>query len=127
MLTFIIILIGLFFCHYLADYTWLSTKEMLDAKRLGTPFLPIWLHAVVHGLLMFFFMLIISTNFHLIASLTIFQIVTHFVIDVCKGRLQAWQPELIGNPANKLHWVVFGFDQFLHAIVIIIMGALLIL
>jgi len=27
------------------------------------------------------------------------------------------------SPANKWHWVVFGFDQLLHAIVIITMSA----
>ena len=29
------ILIGLFICHFLADYTHLSTAWMLNAKRLG--------------------------------------------------------------------------------------------
>lgn len=122
----ILILVGLFFCHYLADYTWLSTPEMLKAKFLGTPLLPIWLHAFMHGFLMFFFMLLISTNFHLIACLTIFQMFSHFIIDTWKGRMNGWFP-ILQNPANKLHWVVFGFDQFLHLCVLVLMYSLLII
>ncbi len=46
------ILIGLFICHFLADYTHLSTNWMLNAKRLGKPLHPILIHAMVHTLLM---------------------------------------------------------------------------
>ena len=46
-------LIILFACHWLADYTHLSTAWMLNAKRLGKPLLPIFAHALVHASLMF--------------------------------------------------------------------------
>jgi hypothetical protein len=46
------ILIGLFICHFLADYTHLSTAWMLNAKRLGTPLFPIFCHAFVHMFIM---------------------------------------------------------------------------
>jgi hypothetical protein len=29
---------------------------------------------------------------------------------------------LLQNPANKLHWILFGFDQLLHSLVIIEMS-----
>ena len=47
------VLLTLFTCHFLADYTHLSTSWMLDAKRLGKPLYPIFQHALVHAILMF--------------------------------------------------------------------------
>lgn len=120
-----IILIGLFVCHFLADYTHLSTDQMLSAKRLGKQLGPIAYHALVHALLMLAF-LIISTRIDLkLFYAIIFQFATHFIIDTLKGRMNGWFPSL-QSPANKWHWVLFGFDQLLHAIVIIVMAASLI-
>jgi len=45
-------------------------------------------------------------------------LITHFLIDVWKGRMNGWFTTL-QSPANKWHWTVFGFDQLLHALVII--------
>ena len=39
-------------CHWLADFTHLSTPYMLKAKSKGSPLLPIFSHACVHGFLM---------------------------------------------------------------------------
>lgn len=113
------ILIGLFFCHLLADYTPLSTGWMLNAKRLGKPFTPIMAHAMVHTLLMGIFLIGVGVSG--VLPLMILQFVTHFFIDVMKGRMNGWFPSL-QNPANKSHWVVFGTDQYLHALVIILMS-----
>lgn len=119
------ILIGLFVCHWLADYTHLSTAWMLNAKRLGKPLYPILCHAIVHGLLMGLFLRFCLggwfTSNDTVAYLIYFQIITHFLIDVWKGRMNGWFPAL-QSPANKWHWIVFGFDQLLHAIVIILMS-----
>lgn len=116
----IIILIGLFICHFLADYTHLSTAWMLYAKRLGKPLLPIFIHACVHGVLMFIFLLFLEFTIWLIVTLVVFQIVSHFIIDLLKGRANGWFPLLQDN-SNKWHWIIFGLDQLLHAIVIILM------
>ena len=115
------ILIGLFICHFLADYTHLSTAWMLNAKRLGKPLFPIFIHASMHTMLMSFVLgwFIGFTNDW--AYLVIFQWATHFLIDVWKGRMNGWFPSL-QSPANKWHWIVFGFDQLLHALVIIAMS-----
>ena len=116
-----LLLIILFTCHWIADYTWLSTSWMLNAKRFGTPWYPIFAHALVHGLLMAAVLyFVVGFNWTLL-QLTCFQIITHFTIDVWKGRMNGWFPAL-QSPANKLHWVIFGFDQLLHTIVIIIMA-----
>jgi len=114
------LLILLFVCHYLADYTWLSTSWMLDAKRLGITKFPIFVHAFVHASLMLLVLLFYVEDLKL-AVLFSFQLLTHFVIDVSKGQMNALFPSL-QSPANKLHWVVFGLDQLLHAIVIILMA-----
>lgn len=118
------ILVLLFICHWLADYTPLSRPFMLKAKRLGKPLFPIFIHAAMHTMLMSLVSgwFIGFTNDW--AYLVIFQWVTHFLIDVWKGRMNGWFPAL-QSPANKWHWIVFGFDQLLHAIVIIYMAEII--
>lgn len=116
------ILIGLFFCHLLGDYTPLSTEWMLNAKRVGKPLYPIFIHALVHALLM----LVLLTVMFKLAMVKLFilfgiQLITHFVIDVCKGRVGAWFP-ILQSPNNKWYWIVFGIDQYLHTLVIIAMS-----
>lgn len=115
------ILIGLFICHFLADYTHLSTAWMLDAKRAGKPLFPIFIHAAIHTILMSLVLLWFIGFTDTWAYLIIFQWVTHFLIDVWKGKMNHWFPKL-QSPANKWHWVMFGFDQLLHTIVIISMS-----
>ena len=98
-----LLLIGLFFCHFLADYTHLSTAYMLNAKRLGTPLHPIFLHAFIHASLMLVFLaLAVRLDSLLLTVLFLFQLVTHFLIDVWKGRMNGWFPSL-QSPANKWH------------------------
>lgn len=123
-LLFTEILIILNVIHWACDYTWLSTKWMLDAKRLGTPLLPIAVHASVHAV----FMAIVIKMMHPESSLCVayFQFFTHFAIDVWKGKMNVWFPSL-QNPANKWHWVIFGFDQLLHQFVIIVISYYVIL
>lgn len=114
------LLLSLFFCHFLADYTHLSTAWMLNAKRLGKPLTPILVHAWVHALLMISTLMIFGIDESLCIKLYFFQWITHFIIDVWKGRMNGWFPAL-QNPANKWHWIVFGIDQLFHAVVIILM------
>jgi hypothetical protein len=115
------ILIGLFICHWLADYTHLSTSWMLNAKRLGKPLFPIFIHAAIHSMLMSLILGWFIGFTNVWAYLVLFQLVTHFLIDTSKGKMNVWFPTL-QSPANKWHWIVFGFDQLLHALVIIIMS-----
>ena len=114
------LLIALFFCHFLADYTHLSTSWMLNAKRLGTPLYPIFVHATVHASFMAIVLSLFGITGYIFLTLFIFQLLTHFAIDTLKGRMNGWFPKL-QSPANKWHWVVFGADQFLHSLVIIAM------
>ncbi len=112
------LLILLFICHWLADYTPLSTSWMLNAKRIGKPLFPILVHASVHAFLMGAVLCWFVGVTTILAYLFMIELLTHFLIDVCKGRVNVIFPSL-QSPANKWHWVVFGFDQLLHSIVII--------
>lgn len=114
------LLILLFICHFLADYTPLSTAWMLNAKRFGKPLFPIFCHAAVHACLMAITILLICGKSWTAVYLILFQLITHFIIDVWKGRMNGWFPILQDN-TKKWHWVIFGLDQTLHAIVIILM------
>jgi len=106
--------------HYIADYTHLSTSWMLVAKRSGTPLYPIFIHAFIHTSLM----LAICSFFHLgnqiLAELFLLQLLSHFTIDVLKGKMNIWFSK-VANPANKVHWYIFGLDQLLHQLVIVLM------
>lgn len=105
------------FCHWAADYTHLSTKWMLSAKRFGKPLKPILAHATVHAIL---FGLAVTFLHGFKGGLIAFslQLPTHFLIDVWKGRMNVWFEEL-QKPTNIYHWWVFGADQYLHQAVII--------
>ena len=116
-----VVLIGLFFCHLLADYTHLLTAWMLNAKRFGKPLYPIFCHAEVHAILMGLFIKTLGFSWEITITLFAFQSATHFLIDVWKGRMNDWFP-LLQDPKNKWHWILFGVDQFLHAVVIILMS-----
>jgi len=114
------LLIALFFCHFLADFTWLSTTWMLTAKSIGKPLSPIFCHATIHMILMGCVLAFAHLPLTLYLNLLCFQLLTHFLIDLWKGRMSVWFP-IVKSPANKWHWILFGFDQFLHAGVICIM------
>ena len=113
-------IIALSICHYLADFTHLSTPYMLRAKRLGSPLFPIFIHACVHGLLMFIALLILLGFNIAICYVIIIQIISHFSVDLLKGKLNARFPS-IQNPANTIHWYIFGADQLAHQMIILLM------
>ncbi len=109
-------------CHWLGDFTHLSTNWMLNAKKLGTPLLPILVHAGIHTALFFSAVFYFHGLDKAILAAEI-QLPTHFWIDVLKGKMNALFPSL-QDPANKFHWWMFGFDQCLHQIVILLTAAL---
>jgi hypothetical protein len=114
------LLLALLFCHWLADYTWLSRPHMLAAKRFGAPFGPILEHGLTHGTLMFAVLLAFGVEQVLAIELYLFQTWTHAGIDWAKGVLNK-RFIVLQSPQNVLHWAVFGFDQYLHCVVIVLM------
>lgn len=117
-----IILAGLFVCHWMADYTHLSCSWMLSAKRLGKPLFPILVHGFVHAFLMTLFLLLIGVSVYKLDVLFGIQMLSHFLIDLWKGRMNGWFPSL-QLPTNKWHWIIFGLDQLLHSLVIVWMSS----
>lgn len=111
------------FCHWLGDYTHLSNKWMLDAKKLGTPLFPIFTHALIHATL-FFFVVLFLFSLKSATFAFLIQLLSHFIIDVLKGKINYKLPKL-QNPANKFHWWVFGIDQYFHQLFIIIITYLI--
>lgn len=97
--------------HFFGDYVFVN-DSMLKAKKLGNPIL---VHSAVHSFLMSVSCLFINPK----AVFFIFsiQFVSHFLIDLLKGKLNYWFPSL-SFPKNKSYWIVFGLDQFLHQLVI---------
>lgn len=93
---------------------------MLKAKKIGTPLFPIFVHALVHGTFMFT-VLIFFTDIKTTLLLAAFQIITHFIFDTLKGRFSYWYPILQDNMKYP-YWIVMGFDQLLHQIVIVLMA-----
>lgn len=94
---------------------------MLDAKRIGKPLSPIFLHAFVHAALMCIVMSFYGVSNVQLFACTVLQLVSHFMIDVLKGRCNIWFP-VVSSPANKHHWYIFGLDQLLHQAAIIVMA-----
>jgi len=109
-------LIILSICHWAADFTHLSTDWMLNAKKYGKPLYPIFIHALVHASL-FFFTCLFFYNLHIAIYIGLFQLITHFIIDLLKGKISFYFRKL-ENPSNKYHWWLFGADQFAHHLVI---------
>lgn len=97
-------------CHFLADFTHLSTRWMLSAKAIGSPLFPILCHAAIHGALIG----IVSCN----PICAVVVLVSHFLIDMMKGKLNVWFPSL-KSPSNIWHWYIFGLDQMLHILIIL--------
>lgn len=117
---YILLTAALLLCHYFADYTHLSRPHMLAAKRFGKPLYPIFIHACVHGNLMGVALLLFNVDLSLVAGLVCLQVFTHFFIDVLKGRVNVWIPS-VQNTKKVRHWIVFGADQYLHQMVVLLM------
>lgn len=54
----------------------------------------------------------------MLLKLAALQVVTHFFIDTLKGRVKA-RYAYLQDSENSWYWTVYGFDQYLHALVII--------
>ena len=112
--------LGLFFVHFLCDFSTLSTAAMLRAKAVGRPQWPIFAHASRHAAGMSAVALLASRDAQLAAVCGAIQLASHYAIDTAKGRVQAaFGPAR--DPSQPAHWLLFGLDQFLHAAAILLM------
>ena len=111
------LLIALLICHYLADFC-LTSPTMIRAKADGRRLWPIAWHAAIHALLMGVCLLIAGTDIIRTMMLMGFELITHFAIDTLKGRLTA-RFTVLADQLQKPYWMVYGFDQLLHLLVIV--------
>ena len=114
------LLISLIVCHFVADYC-LTTPQMLAAKESGKRVQHIVLHAGVHAVLMGIVFLIFRTDLQLVALLFGIELASHFLIDYAKGLLGRHFPAC-ADVKKKAFWIVYGFDQLLHLLVIVAMA-----
>ena len=105
-------------CHYLADFCFTS-PAMIKAKADGrNPWL-ILLHAGIHAGLIGLCLLVWGVSWKLLLMLTLVELVSHFLIDTGKGRLTA-RYSILANMQKKPYWMLYGLDQLLHLLVIVI-------
>lgn len=90
---------------------------MQDAKKLGRPLKPIFHHALVHTSLVMLTLVCFAADPFRILLACLMMLVSHFVIDLWKGKMNVWFPAL-QDPVNVFHWWVFGLDQMMHVIVL---------
>lgn len=111
--------------HYLGDFTHLSMPFMLKAKATGCPLLPIFAHASVHGVLMATISTIaLGGIYGIVAFVTV--TISHFLIDVAKGRLTNYIGPLVSSPTSVWYWYLFGFDQLLHILTLVFLIKLIV-
>ena len=112
------LLIALLVCHYLADYC-LTLPVMIRAKADGRNLWPIMLHAAVHALLVGLCLLTWGVAWKLLLLLAAVELATHFFIDTCKARLSAHY-SYMADIHNKSYWMLYGFDQLLHLLILVL-------
>ena len=110
-------LIIMLICHYLADFCFTS-PAMIRAKADGRNPWPILLHSSIHAVLMGVCLLIWGTRWKTLILLVLFELVSHFVIDTSKGLLTARFP-ILADQQHKPYWMLYGFDQLLHQLVVV--------
>lgn len=113
-----VLFIVLLVCHYLADFC-LTSPVMIRAKADGRNVWPILLHASVHAFLIGLCLLLWGISWKILLLMMLAELVTHFLIDTGKGQLTARYPTL-ADQQRKPYWMLYGFDQFLHLLVIVI-------
>jgi hypothetical protein len=119
-----LLLCGLFLAHYVGDFTPLVSRRMLEAKAAADPLWPIAVHAGVHtALVAAVIVLVAFPAWPLLLLGCALEFITHFVIDTSRAKLGRRYP-VLNDPGRARFWHFLGIDQFLHAIVLILLAAI---
>ena len=122
---FIVTLIVMLVMHYLGDFTHLLTKSMLASKENYKEHgvLGILYHAFTHGFLIGAAAYAMSANLSI--GIMVFGLITisHFFIDFGKAYLSLKYP-ITKDMSKRQYWYVFGLDQLLHMIFIVMACAI---
>lgn len=113
-----LLLIALLVCHYLADFC-LTWPRLIQSKSDGKSMWPIAQHASVHALLMGCCLLVFGVGCIQLLALVVFEWVSHFLLDTMKAWLSAVN-SLLADLRHKPYWMLFGLDQLLHQVVVIV-------
>lgn len=113
------LLISLLVSHFLADYC-LTTPQMIEAKASGKHTQHIVLHAAVHAVLMGVVLAVFGVAFTIVLGLVALELVSHCLIDYFKGFLSRKYLSL-GDNTKKPFWILYGLDQLLHLMVVVVM------
>ncbi|MBR5638748.1 MAG: DUF3307 domain-containing protein [Muribaculaceae bacterium] len=116
-MTVFTLLISLLVCHFLADFC-LTTSQMIEAKATGKHLQHIVLHAAVHAVMMGVVLLVFGVSSAVVVWLFAFELITHLAIDYGKGFLGR-KFMALGDNTTKPFWVLYGFDQLLHLMVVV--------
>ncbi len=119
MMNVVLLLIVLLVCHYLADFC-LTMPVMIRAKADGRNLWPIALHATIHAVLIGLCLLVFGVVWQLLLVLMATELVSHFVIDVLKAQISTRFPYWSDN-RHKPYWILYGFDQLLHQIIVVVL------
>ena len=115
MITTIFVLLVVFqFKHFICDYL-LQGEYMLGKFKPGWDFiLPLTAHCLVHVVATFFIAFLTSFNFKLSLVLSVFDFITHFIMDRIKA-----SPNILGcyKPNVQEFWWCLGLDQKIHHLV----------
>ena len=112
-----LLLAALLICHYLADFC-LTFPAMIRAKADGRSPWPIILHACIHAGLIGICLLLWGVSWKLLLILILLELVSHFLIDTAKGLFMAHYL-ILTDMKKKPYWMLYGFDQLLHLLVIV--------
>lgn len=112
------LILFLLLCHYLADFC-LTSPAMIQAKADGRNPWPILLHAGIHAGLVGICLLCWHSPWKPLLLLVLLELVSHFLIDTMKGRLTARFP-ILADMQQKPYWMLYGLDQLLHLMVLVL-------
>lgn len=104
--------------NFIGDYTPLSTAWMLKAKQYGKPIFPIIMHGLVHSIL-FIIVASLFVKVDIVIYVGLLQLISHSIFDIMKGKITYWFPKF-QNSKHSPYWILFGLDQLLHQIIIVI-------
>lgn len=112
------LILFLLLCHYLADFC-LTSPAMIQAKADGRNPWPILLHSGIHAGLVGICLLCWHSPWKPLLLLVLLELVSHFLIDTMKGRLTARFP-ILADMQQKPYWMLYGLDQLLHLMVLVL-------
>lgn len=113
-----LLLVALLICHYLADFC-ITSQTMIRAKADGRNLWPIAFHATIHAVLIGLCLLVYNVDWKLLLVLMMIELVSHFIIDVLKAQISIRFPYFSDN-RHKPYWVLYGLDQLLHQMVVVV-------